>query len=120
MRRIIAVLCIILVLSLPAVAAEPTAALLQEKPVAALPTTPISSTLLKTFGQVAAVIGAIMASNMDPAAKERVTLATIELGKYDIETTAKTKESLFSKIFDISVKLISLAASVFAVVKITT
>ena len=110
MKRALASLCIILVLALPAQAA--TADLLQEKTVAPLATTAI--------GEIAPIIVAVMESNMDPGQKERSVAVLSELARLQIESKAKTTESLAGKIFDLSVKLISLGASIFAVVKVTS
>jgi hypothetical protein len=111
MRKLIATACILCVLTLPANAMT-TADVLQEKPVAPLSTTAIAT--------IAPVIQAIMISGMDPAQKERSVQAIVEITKYELDVRAKTTESLAGKIFDISVKLISLAASVFAVIKVTS
>jgi len=110
MKRILTTICILLALALPAQAA--TADLLQEKPVA-----PLGITALSEIGPI---LQAIMSSNMAADQKERSVIALTELAKFQIETKARTTESLASKIFDISVKLISLGASIFAVVKVTS
>lgn len=110
MKRLIASLCVLLVLALPVQAA--TADGLQEKAVAPLSTTALSN--------IAPLLASVMASNMTADQKERSVQALIELAKYDIDAKAKGKESIAAKIFDISVKLISLAASIFATIKVTS
>lgn len=89
-----------------------TADVVQEKTVVPLATTAI--------GEVAPMIVAIMSSSMDAGAKERTVLAIAELAKYQIEMKTKVQESGMSKIFDLSIKLISLGAAVFAAIKVTT
>lgn len=110
MRKTIALVCIVLALALPVQAA--TADGLQEKVVA-----PIGTTAMEG---IAPILQSIMASNMTPDQKERSVQALIELAKYDVDSKAKVKESIAAKIFDLSVKLISLAAAIFATVKVTT
>lgn len=120
MKSSIAALCMMLLLIYPAASfADPVtdpavraASLVQEKI-----TAPLSTISLNDLSQV---LASVMASNMDAAAKERVALALTELAKYQTEVQAKTVESVAGKIFDITVKLISLAASVFAVIKVTS
>ncbi|MFH1183850.1 MAG: hypothetical protein V1755_02280, partial [Chloroflexota bacterium] len=84
----------------------------QEKPVQALGTTALS--------EIGPILQAIMSSNMAADQKERSVIALTELAKFQIEIKARTTESLAGKIFDLSVKLISLGASIFAVVKVTS
>jgi hypothetical protein len=109
MRYIVTACLVLCLVVTPCVGS--TNAELQEKAV-----TPFSTTAL---GEIGPILQAIMSSNMAADQKERSVIALTELAKFQIEIKAKTTESLASKIFDISVKLISLGASIFAVVKVT-
>ena len=111
MRRLILTLVIGCLIVYPA-SAMTTADVVQDKSVA-----PLS---LTAVGTIAPVIQAIMLSGMDPAQKQMATQAIVDLAKYEVEVKAKTTESLASKVFDITVKVVSLAASIFAAIKVTT